>query len=219
MDESTLRVNISHWCRYKPAILEAVKRVNLCPKLVENALSDELLMSSFQKIAADAAFKNHASRGFFCVTLLKSAHWFPDSCQKAWWYLYQNCPNGTSTTCPSGTGRLGQVMLVPVGQARCLYQTCPSVKSDLSLSHGQVIYPRWRPVPVAGQALHPRWNLSQSNLSQPVPQSGNTRPSNLCADTRRYKYLRASQRVKTERHLHWVERGLLFWIFGRNTRI
>ena len=26
--------------------------------------------------------------------------------------------------------------------------------------------------------------------------------SNLCADTRRYKYLRASQRVKTERDLH-----------------
>jgi len=26
--------------------------------------------------------------------------------------------------------------------------------------------------------------------------------SNLCADTRRYKYLRAFQRVKTERNLH-----------------
>jgi len=26
--------------------------------------------------------------------------------------------------------------------------------------------------------------------------------SNLCADTRRYKYLRAPQRVKTERDLH-----------------
>jgi len=26
--------------------------------------------------------------------------------------------------------------------------------------------------------------------------------SNLCADTRRYKYLRVSQRVKTERDLH-----------------
>ena len=34
--------------------------------------------------------------------------------------------------------------------------------------------------------------------------------SNLCADTRRYKYLRASQGVKTERDLHCVERGLLF---------
>jgi len=43
--------------------------------------------------------------------------------------------------------------------------------------------------------------------------------SNLCADTRKYKSLRASQRVKTERDLHWVERGLLFWIFGSNTRI
>ena len=34
--------------------------------------------------------------------------------------------------------------------------------------------------------------------------------SNLCADIRRYKYLRASQRVKTEIHLHCVERGLSF---------
>jgi len=33
---------------------------------------------------------------------------------------------GTSTACPSGTSRLGQVVLVPVGQAGCLYQTCPT---------------------------------------------------------------------------------------------
>ena len=79
MDERTLRVNNSHLWRYKPEILEAVQRVNLCPKLVENALSDALLMSSFRKIAAGAAFK---LRAVFCVTLLKSAHWFPDSCQK-----------------------------------------------------------------------------------------------------------------------------------------
>jgi len=50
------------------------------------------------------------------------------------------------------------------------------VKRNLSLSHGQVIYPRWRPVLVAGQALCPRWKLSQSNLSQLVPQSWTTRP-------------------------------------------
>ena len=113
---------------------------------------------------------------------------------------------------------MGQAQPVPVGQVDwgrlCLSQwdrhaacTKPvpgkgQKRHGLFLSHGQVIYPRWRPVPVAGQALHPRWKLSQSNLSQPVPQSGNTRPSNLCADTRRYKYLRASQRVKTERDLH-----------------
>ena len=96
---------------------------------------------------------------------------------------------------------LGQAQPVPVGQADwdrlclshwdrlCLSQwdrhtacTRPvtmglgKVKRDLSLSHGQVIYPRWRPVLVAGQALCPRWNLSQSNLSQPVPQSGTTMP-------------------------------------------
>ena len=34
--------------------------------------------------------------------------------------------------------------------------------------------------------------------------------SHLCEDTRRYKYLRVSQRVKTERDLHCVENGLLF---------
>jgi len=34
---------------------------------------------------------------------------------------------GTSTTCLSGTSRLGQVVLVPVEQAGCLYQTCPIV--------------------------------------------------------------------------------------------
>jgi len=43
--------------------------------------------------------------------------------------------------------------------------------------------------------------------------------SNLCADTRRYKYLRASLGVKTERDLHWVERGLTFWISGSISRI
>jgi len=83
MDERTPRVNVSHWCRYKPAILEVAKRVNLCPKLIENALSDALLMSSFQKMHSKNALKNRALRGFFCVTLFKSAHWFPDSCQKA----------------------------------------------------------------------------------------------------------------------------------------
>jgi len=34
--------------------------------------------------------------------------------------------------------------------------------------------------------------------------------SNLCANTQRYKYLRASQGVKTEKNLHWVERGMTF---------
>ena len=50
---------------------------------------------------------------------------------------------------------------------------------------------------------------------------GSMKPSgsNLCADTRRYRCLRASQRVKTERDLHWVERGLTFWILGSNPRI
>jgi len=33
---------------------------------------------------------------------------------------------GTSTTCPTGTSRLGQVVLVPVGQTGCLYQICPT---------------------------------------------------------------------------------------------
>jgi len=33
------------------------------------------------------------------------------------------------------------------------------------------------------------------------------------------EHLRASQRVKTERDLHWVKRGMTFWIFGSNPRI
>ena len=66
---------------------------------------------------------------------------------------------------------------VPLGQEK--------VKRDLSLSHGQVIYPRWPPAPVARQALYPRRNLSQSNLSQPVPQSGTTRPWKFSFETLR----------------------------------
>ena len=82
------------------------------------------------------------------------------------------------------------VVLVPVGQTRCLYQILShwdwersKLERDLSLSRGQVIYPRWRPVLVAGpwQALCPRWNLSQSNLSHPVPQSRTTRPWKVLA--------------------------------------
>ena len=45
---------------------------------------------------------------------------------------------------------------------------------------------------------------------------------NLCADTRRYKYLRASQRVKTERDLHWVEVDFLKesrWLYDGLIRI
>ena len=34
--------------------------------------------------------------------------------------------------------------------------------------------------------------------------------SNLCVDTQRYRYLRASQGVKTERDLHRVERVVTF---------
>ena len=96
--------------------------------------------------------------------------------------------------------RLGQAQPVPVQQTDwdrlCLSQwdrhvayTKPvplglgKVKRDMSLSHGQVIYPRWRPVLVAGQALCPRWNLSQSNLSQPVPQSETTRPWKCSLET------------------------------------
>ena len=45
----------------------------------------------------------------------------------------------------------------------------------------------------------------------PVPSRSMKPPgSNVGADTWRYKYLRASQRVKTERGLHGVERGLSF---------
>ena len=78
------------------------------------------------------------------------------------------------------------------GHAACTKRSKPfplgkgKVKRDVSLSHGQVIYPRWRPVLDAGQALCPRWNLSQSNLSQSVAQRGTTRPWNFSCMTRTY---------------------------------
>ena len=40
---------------------------------------------------------------------------------------------------------------------------------------GQVMYPRWRPFLVPGQAPYPRESLSQFHLSQLVPQSGSCR--------------------------------------------
>jgi len=64
----------------------------------------------------------------------------------------------TSTTCPSGTGRLGQGVFVPVGQAQHRVSTvaaCPNwdwerSKETSPCPMGQVIYPRWRPFLAAG---------------------------------------------------------------------
>ena len=72
------------------------------------------------------------------------------------------CACGTSTTCPSGTSILEQVVFVPLAQAGWLYQTCsigsrrgqkrplllPWVKSYThegghSLTHGSSSIPRW----------------------------------------------------------------------------
>ena len=71
-------------------------------------------------------------------------------------------PSGTSTACPNWDWERSKET-----------SPCPT---------GQVIYPRWRPFLVPGQAiLYPRWSLSQFHLSQLVPQSGSTRPWNSCA--------------------------------------
>jgi len=91
------------------------------------------------------------------------------------------CANVTSTTCPSGTSILEQVVFVPLAQAGWLYQTCsigsrrgqkrpllvPWHKScthdgGLSLCHGT--------------SSIPRWSLYLFHLCQLVPQSGSTRP-------------------------------------------
>jgi len=94
---------------------------------------------------------------------------------EGWWYLYQTCPNGTSTTCltgtsttcptgtsttcPTGTGRLEQVVLVPVGQARCLYQACPTGSRK-----GQK-----RPVPVPWTGHIPTLEACPCRRTGPMP--------------------------------------------------
>jgi len=65
---------------------------------------------------------------------------------------------GTSTTRPSGTSRLGRVVLVPVGQAGCLYQIplgLGKVKRDLSLSHGTSHIPTLEAFPCPGTSSIP----------------------------------------------------------------
>jgi len=64
-----------------------------------------------------------------------------------------------STTCLSGTGRLGQVVLVPVGQARCLYQTCPT-----GTGKGQK-----RPVPVPWTGHIPTLEACPWRRTGPMP--------------------------------------------------
>ena len=92
------------------------------------------------------------------------------------WCLYLLVPlgkvTGTSTTCPSGTGRSGQTVLIPVGPNGDWERS----KETSPCPMGQVIYPRWRSILVPGQTLYLRWSLSQFHLFQLVPQSG----SNIC---------------------------------------
>jgi len=57
------------------------------------------------------------------LNLVKGRLWKVGACTKP---VPLGQATRTSTTCPSGTGTLGQAVLVPVGQARCLYQTCPT---------------------------------------------------------------------------------------------
>jgi len=116
------------------------------------------------------------------------SHW--DKHNLSHWDRHSACPTGTGCAGPSRTGlvqipcfkswHLTKFRVIPYQRGPSCTKPVPlgqgKVKRDLSLSHGQVIYPHWRPVPVAGQALYPQRNLSQSNLSPPVPQSGTTRP-------------------------------------------
>ena len=123
------------------------------------------------------------------LNLVKDRLWKGGACTKP---VPLGQATGTSTTCPSGKSRLGQVVLFPVGQAdwdrlycsqwdRQTAYTKPvplglgKVKKKTSPCHmGQVIYPRWRPFLVPGQALYPRWSLSQFHLSQLVRQRRST---------------------------------------------
>jgi len=56
------------------------------------------------------------------LNLVKDRLWKGGACTKP---VPLGQATGTSTTCPSGTRRLGQVVLVSLGQAGCLFQTCP----------------------------------------------------------------------------------------------
>jgi len=96
--------------------------------------------------------------------------------------------------------QLGQAQPVPVGQEDwdrlCLSHwdrqaACskPVPMGQGEVSFGQVIYLRWRPFLVPGQALYPRCSLSQFHLSQLVPQSGSTRPWNFVRKRVKTQYL------------------------------
>ena len=87
--------------------------------------------------------------------------WYSTACTT--WYRQSACTMWYShmvlclyETCPTGTGKV-QKRPVP----------CPKDRSythagGLSLSQGQALYPRWS---LSQSALYPRWSLSQSNLS------------------------------------------------------
>jgi len=117
------------------------------------------------------------------LNLFKGRLWKGGACTKP---VPLGQATGTSTTCPSMTGRLGQALLVPVGQARCLYQTCPTGTGTGQKRPVLVPWTGHRPTLeaflVTGQALCPRLNLSQSNMSQLVPQSGTTRPCTVSSN-------------------------------------
>ena len=57
------------------------------------------------------------------LNLVKGRLWKGGACTKP---VPLGQATGTSTTRPSGTNRLGQIVLVPVGKVRCLYQICPT---------------------------------------------------------------------------------------------
>ena len=67
---------------------------------------------------------------------------------------------GTSTTCPSGTGRLGQVVVVPVGQAQFVPTwTGKGQKRPLLVPHGTSHIPMLEAFPCPGTSSIPTMEL------------------------------------------------------------
>jgi len=97
------------------------------------------------------------------------------------------CPSGKSTACPNWDWERSKET-----------SPCPIE---------QVIYPRWRPFLVPGQAPYPRWSLSQFHLSQLVPQSGSTRPWKfVCVCVVKYTYV-----VKSHLERHPFDFEIVSW--------
>ena len=91
-------------------------------------------------------------------------------------------------------------------------KTCSKRIENLMARKGDGHKPTWIVVGISSQiGRDGHRDLSDVSTYGKIIRNlfGSMKPSgsNLCSDTRTYKYLRVSQRVKTDRDLDWVEKG------------